>query len=215
MPFGGLLRLGHQTLLSSSPELFLTADAEGRCESRPIKGTRPRAPEGTPDARQKADLAASDKDQAENNMIVDLVRNDLGRVCAWGSVEVSRVREIESFATVHQMVSTVRGQLSQGRAGWDLVAAAFPGGSMTGAPKIQALRLLAGLESRARGIYSGGFGFFDDRGGVCLAMVIRALVMAPAFREGGMHETFGIGRRASVAPSSRTRPLRVSSLKPR
>jgi aminodeoxychorismate synthase component I len=176
-PFAAWLSLPELAICSSSPERFLRLAGDGRVESRPIKGTRPRAAEPRRDRALAGALATSEKDRAENLMIVDLVRNDLGRVCETGSVEVPELRAIESYATVHQMVSTVEGRLRAGCDVVDLLRAAFPPGSMTGAPKLAAMQLLADLEPARRGIYSGALGYFDARGGADLSVVIRTAVV--------------------------------------
>ncbi|MFC7440733.1 aminodeoxychorismate synthase component I [Laceyella putida] len=175
-PFAAYLRLGEWTVVSSSPERFLRMDEHRVVESRPIKGTRPRAAEVGEDRRLMRELETHPKDRAENVMIVDLVRNDLGRVCDTGSVRVPKLLQVESYATVHQLVSTVEGTLSAERSSLDVIEAAFPGGSMTGAPKIRAMEILHEMESVARGIYSGGLGYIDVRGSFDLSMVIRSIV---------------------------------------
>jgi para-aminobenzoate synthetase component 1/para-aminobenzoate synthetase len=175
-PFSAYLRLGEWAVVSSSPERFLRMDEHRVVESRPIKGTRPRAEDMEEDRKLVRDLATHSKDRAENVMIVDLVRNDLGRVCETGSVCVPKLLQVESYATVHQLVSTVEGILPAGRSPVDVIEAAFPGGSMTGAPKIRAMEILFELEMGARGIYSGGLGFLDARGTFDLSMVIRTIV---------------------------------------
>ncbi len=176
-PYAALLGIGERWVLCSSPERFLRVDAGGTVESRPIKGTRPRSPDAPADARLAADLAASAKDRAENLMIVDLARSDLSRVCAPGSVEATRCFEIESFATVHQMVSTIRGRLAPGRTAVDAARAAFPPASMTGAPKTRSVEILDGLEGAPRGVYSGALGWFSLDGRADLAVTIRTVVV--------------------------------------
>lgn len=177
-PFAALVRLAGVDLLSSSPERFLSLDSDGWAESRPIKGTRPRAADEEEDRRLAKALAESEKDRAENIMIVDLVRNDLGRVCAFGTVEVPKLQVIESFAFTHQMVSTIRGRLRPGLDEIDLFRAAFPPGSMTGAPKIEAMKIIAALEPVKRGIFSGSIGYIGDDGRLDLNIVIRTLIRA-------------------------------------
>lgn len=176
-PFAAFLELPEAAILSSSPERFLKLDSLGGVESRPIKGTRPRGLTREEDRRLEAALRSSEKDRAENLMIVDLVRNDLGRVCEIGSIEVPDLMEIETYATVFQMVSTVKGCLRSDRDAIDLVRASFPPGSMTGAPKLAAMKLIDQLEPVRRGIYSGGLGYLDVRGGLELAVVIRTLIL--------------------------------------
>ncbi|MET1043535.1 MAG: aminodeoxychorismate synthase component I [Microbacteriaceae bacterium] len=174
---GGFIRAGEVALLSASPEQFLAVSTDGVVQSKPIKGTRARGATAEADNRQKAELLASDKERAENLMIVDLMRNDIGRVSEVGSVSVPSLLEVESYAQVHQLVSTVRGRLAPGLDGIDAVMSCFPAGSMTGAPKLSATRILDGLEARPRGIYSGAFGYVGLDGRVDLAMVIRSIVM--------------------------------------
>lgn len=176
---GGFIRIGEVNLLSSSPEKFLTVSASGHVESKPIKGTRKRGLTGKADAALKSELLSSDKERAENLMIVDLVRNDLSRVCNVGSVTVAELLSVESYAQVHQLVSTVRGTLAAGYDAVDAVTACFPAGSMTGAPKLSAVRILDALEKRPRGIYSGAWGYFGLDGSVDLAMTIRSIVIDP------------------------------------
>ncbi len=174
---GGYLRAGGVALLSASPERFLSVDRAGIVETRPIKGTRARGRDAGDDERLRDDLMSSEKERAENLMIVDLMRNDLGRVCEVGSVAVPVLLEVETYAHVHQLVSTVRGRLAAGRHPLDAVEACFPAGSMTGAPKLRATQLLDEFEERARGIYSGAFGYVGDDGSIDLAMVIRSIVL--------------------------------------
>jgi aminodeoxychorismate synthase component I len=177
-PFGCLLQLPDATLVGSSPERFLRIGLDRWVESRPIKGTRPRGGDPARDRALRAELAGSAKDRAENVMIVDLVRNDLGRVCEVGSVHVPELFAIEPYQTVFQLVSTVRGRLTPEVDAFDAVRVAFPPGSMTGAPKRAAMRLLARLEPDRRGLYSGAFGYVDARGSCELAVTIRSIVLS-------------------------------------
>ncbi len=174
-PFGGLLRFPEASLISSSPERFLRVDADGHVEARPIKGTRPRGTTPAQDAAFRAELKSSRKDRAENTMIVDLLRNDLNRVCETGSVTVPEHCAIEGYASLFQMVSTITGTLAEGRDRFDLLESAFPGGSMTGAPKIAAMKILESLEPCVRGYYSGAMGYLGFDGSMDLSMVIRAV----------------------------------------
>lgn len=172
----GLLRLGEISLVSASPETFLSVDPSGVVTTRPIKGTRPRDPDPLRDAELARELVSSEKERAENLMIVDLMRNDLQRVCETGSVRVTGLFEIESYASVHQLVSTVSGQLRSDVDAVDVISACFPAGSMTGAPKHRAVSLLAEIESEPRGIYAGAWGWFRPDGSMELAMTIRSAV---------------------------------------
>jgi aminodeoxychorismate synthase component I len=176
-PFASLLKLDELYVLSSSPERFLRLGADRVAESRPIKGTRPRG--GTPaeDAALRRELAESIKDRAENSMIVDLVRNDLGRIAEFGSVKVPELLIIEAYATVFQLVSTVRAKLRDEVDAVALIEACFPGGSMTGAPKIEAMKIISSLEPVQRGIYAGAIGYLDFSGPLDLSIVIRTLVL--------------------------------------
>jgi len=174
---GGYLRIDGMALVSASPERFLHVDAGGSIETKPIKGTRPRGATDEDDARLRAELLSSDKERAENLMIVDLMRNDLSRVALLGSVEVTRLLAVESYSSVHQLVSTVTAQLAPGADSLDAVAALFPAGSMTGAPKISAMRILNRIEGGPRGVYAGVFGYLGLDGALDLAMVIRSIVL--------------------------------------
>ena len=178
-PFAALLRLGEQSVLSSSPERFLRVDRDGVVESRPMKGTAARVAEPFEDACRAAELRRDKKTRAENLMIADLVRNDLGRVSALGTVEVPALMVVEPYATVHQMVTVVRGRLREGSDAIDCVRAAFPPGSMTGAPKLRTLEIIDRIEGRPRGVYSGALGFFAVNGTADLNVVIRTLVASP------------------------------------
>ncbi len=165
-------------LVSASPERFLEV-ADGMVRTRPIKGTRPRGDDLAADAALAAELRASEKERAENVMIVDLMRNDLSRVCEPGSVGVDRLLEVESYPAVHQLVSTVSGSLRSDVTVGDLLGAAFPAGSMTGAPKLSAMTILHDLEQAPRGLFAGCFGWVGDDGALDLAMVIRSIVLHP------------------------------------
>ena len=177
---GSYLRIADTSVLSSSPEQFLELRPDRRMRSTPIKGTRPRASAPGQDARLAAELQQSEKERAENVMIVDLMRNDFGRVALPGTVSVPRLLEVESYRPVHQLVSTVQAQLAPGRHPMDAIEAVFPAGSMTGAPKRRAVQLLQQLESGPRGIYSGVTGYLSNDGSVDLAMNIRCIVARPA-----------------------------------
>jgi para-aminobenzoate synthetase component 1 len=174
---GGFLRIAGTSLLSASPERFLEVDADGVVRTRPIKGTRPRASVQVADEELAAELEESEKERAENVMIVDLMRNDLSRVCELGSVAVTSLLAVESYPAVHQLVSEVEGRLRAGLTAVDALGACFPAGSMTGAPKIRATQILDTLEAGPRGLYAGTFGFFGYDGQADLAMVIRSIVM--------------------------------------
>ncbi len=187
-PFGAFFRAAGGSVLSSSPERFLRVEPDGRVETRPIKGTRPRDPDPATDEALAAQLGHSVKDRAENLMIVDLLRNDLSRVCGPGSVRATELFRIESYATVHHLVSTIEGRLSGGRGRVDLLRAAFPSGSVTGAPKIRAMEIISELEPVARGPYCGAIGFLGFGGDMDTSVSIRIAVAAGgriAFHAGG------------------------------
>jgi anthranilate/para-aminobenzoate synthase component I len=173
-------------------------DVSRQIESRPIKGTRPRGDNELEDTRLATELASSEKDRAENLMIVDLVRNDLGRVCTPGSISVPELMDIEAYAAVFQMVSTVTGTLATGRDAFDLVRATFPPGSMTGAPKLAAISLLEKLETVRRGVYAGALGYLDLRGGLDLSVVIRTII----WKEGRAYLHVGGGVVADSSPEA-------------
>ena len=175
---GGYIRSGDVALLSASPERFLEV-ADGVARTRPIKGTRPRSADPEEDAALAAELRASPKERAENVMIVDLMRNDLSRVSEPGSIRVDKLLEVESYAAVHQLVSTVSSTLAAGTTAGDLLDATFPAGSMTGAPKLSAMTILHRLERGPRGVFAGCFGYVGDDGVVDLAMIIRSIVVHP------------------------------------
>ncbi|MDQ2660692.1 MAG: aminodeoxychorismate synthase component I, partial [Actinomycetota bacterium] len=177
---GGYLRFGDVALLSASPELFLHVSADGLVSTKPMKGTRPRGTTEASDARLRRELIESEKERAENLMIVDLMRNDLGRIAELGSVSVPNLLEVEEYAHVHQLVSTVQARLRHPLTALDVVRAAFPAGSMTGAPKRSAMTILHSLEDGPRGVYSGTFGYLGIDGSADLAMVIRSIVFTPS-----------------------------------
>ena len=173
--FGAYLGFPESTVMSASPEEFLRVQGR-QVRTRPIKGTRPRGATPAQDRELARALAESVKDRAENLMIVDLMRNDIGRVCRIGSVRAPRLFGMEAHPTVFHLVSTVTGELAEGRDSVDLLRACFPGGSVTGAPKIRAMEIIDELEPHRRGVYCGGIGLLDFAGNLHLNMVIRTLV---------------------------------------
>ncbi len=186
-PYASYFRFGDLRLVSSSPEQFISVSSKGAISTRPIKGTRPRSIDPHEDAEIAAELEANEKERAENLMIVDLMRNDFGRVAKPGSIGVPELFQIETYATVHQLVSTVTAQLADGYDSADALEAAFPGGSMTGAPKIRAMQLIKQLEAGDRGLYSGVAGFIGVDGSAEFGMIIRSIVFE------GQNATIGVG----------------------
>ncbi|MBU6458106.1 MAG: aminodeoxychorismate synthase component I [Bradyrhizobium sp.] len=186
-PFAALLRYGELTIASSSPERFLKLDGR-RVETRPIKGTIARSADSRQDRRRAEILAASEKDRAENTMIVDLLRNDLSRVCTVHSVEVPVLCELESYASVHHLVSIVTGELAEDQDGITLLQACFPGGSVTGAPKVRSMEIIAEIERVAREVYCGAIGFIGFNGHMDTNIAIRTVTICDdlaVFHAGG------------------------------
>ena len=177
---GAFLRADGVALLSASPEQFLEITPDRWVRTKPIKGTRPRGATPAEDARLREELRDSEKERAENVMIVDLMRNDLSRVAELGTVEVTRLLDVETYPHVHQLVSTVSGRLHADADPVDAIRSCFPAGSMTGAPKHSAVTILSRLEHRSRGVYSGAFGYIGYDGAVDLAMTIRSIVIDAA-----------------------------------
>ncbi len=189
-PFGAYLETGDAAVASISPERFLRLDAGTRAvEARPIKGTRPRGATPRADAALARELLASEKERAENVMIVDLLRNDLGKVCRTGSVRVPELFALESHRTVHHLASSVTGVLADDADAFDLVRAALPGGSVTGAPKIRAMEIIAELERVPRGVYCGAIGYVSATGAMDLNIPIRTITL----REGAATFHAGAG----------------------
>jgi para-aminobenzoate synthetase component 1 len=188
-PFAAYLDFADALILSASPERFLRVNPAGRVETRPIKGTRPRGMGPEHDAALGRALTESAKDRSENLMIVDLIRNDLSRVCSPGTVRVQELFALEHFATVHHLVSTVVGDLRPGAGALDLIRAAFPGGSITGAPKLRAMEIIAELEPSARGVYCGAIGYLSLDGALDTSIPIRTAVV----RDGRVYLSAGGG----------------------
>jgi aminodeoxychorismate synthase component I len=209
-PFAAYLKFGAKAILCCSPEQFLKVDANRTVSSKPIKGTRRRDADPTIDAALADELRNDEKERAENLMIVDLMRNDIGRVAELDSVTVNKLFDVESYATVHQLVSTVEAKLAEGFDAADALSAAFPGGSMTGAPKSRAIELIQELESKpgqtGRGIYSGALGYFTHTGVADFGMTIRTLVVE------GRSATIGVGGGITI-DSQPTAELEETKLK--
>lgn len=186
-PFAAYLCFGNYVLASSSPERFLQLH-NGRVEARPIKGTAKRHVDDHADRLAAEALRASDKDRAENVMIVDLMRNDLSRVCAPGSVQVPTLCGLESYASVHHLVSVVTGKISDGKDAFDLLEATFPGGSITGAPKLRAMEIITEIEKTTREVYCGSIGYIGFDGAMDMNIAIRTVIFGPdcaVFQAGG------------------------------
>jgi para-aminobenzoate synthetase component 1 len=195
--FAALMETEQFAILSSSPERFLQTDGV-RVETRPIKGTRPRGATPAADLALAEELAASAKDRAENVMIVDLMRNDLYRVCRPGTVRVPELCMLETHPTVHHLVSTVEGELAPGADASALLRAAFPGGSVTGAPKVRAMEIIAALEPTRRGAYCGSIGYLSVTGAADFSIAIRTAVV----RDGIASVSAGGGITADSDPAA-------------
>jgi para-aminobenzoate synthetase len=193
-PFSSFMRFGDVAVLSSSPERFLSVDRDRWVEAKPIKGTSRRGESAAEDVRLAERLRGDEKNRAENLMIADLLRNDLGSVCEVGTVHVPHLIQVETYETVHQLVTTVRGLLREGLDPVDCVRACFPPGSMTGAPKRRTMEIIDRLEGEARGVYSGAIGWFGLGGGCDLSVAIRTIVSAG--------ETAGIGAGGAIVALS-------------
>ena len=207
-PYSSYMRFGDVSLVSSSPEQFLRVHESGVVSSKPIKGTRKRSSDEAEDARLIEELRTNEKERAENLMIVDLMRNDLGKVSEPSAVVVAKLFDVESYASVHQLVSTIEAKLKPGLNVFDAIRASFPAGSMTGAPKIRAMEILSKLEDGPRGLYSGCFGYISYKGAADLGMTIRTLIF-----EGGK-ATLGIGGGITIDSDSQAE-LEETKLKSR
>ena len=207
-PYSSYMRFGDVSLVSSSPEQFLRVHESGVVSSKPIKGTRKRSSDEAEDARLIEELRTNEKERAENLMIVDLMRNDLGKVSEPSDVVVAKLFDVESYASVHQLVSTIEAKLKPGLNVFDAIRASFPAGSMTGAPKIRAMEILSELEDGPRGLYSGCFGYISYKGAADLGMTIRTLIF-----EGGK-ATLGIGGGITIDSDSQAE-LEETKLKSR
>lgn len=194
-PFASYLNFGDFVVASASPERYLQLKDQV-VETRPIKGTKPRGKDSESDQRLRAELLSSEKDQAELVMIIDLSRNDLGRVCEYGSVQVPDLIRIEEYATVFHLVSTVTGRLQAGKGIVDVIQASFPGGSITGAPKVRAMEIIEECEPIKRGIYTGSIGYLDFNGDADLNIVIRTLLL----KDGQAHFQVGGAVTADSVP---------------
>ena len=212
-PHASFVRIGPTAVLGASPESFLAVDAHGVVSSSPIKGTRPRSSDPEEDARGADELRGNEKELAENLMIVDLVRNDLTRVAAPGTVAVTELFAVRSYRHVHQLVSTVTARLAPGRTTLDAVETTFPAGSMTGAPKRRAVELLAAWEGRPRGVYAGAVGRLGLDGTASLAMVIRSVVVERATPRRPARATVGVGGgiTSSSVPSDELEEARLKA----
>ncbi|MDH4327320.1 MAG: anthranilate synthase component I family protein [Nitrospira sp.] len=195
-PFSGLLRLDHTSLISSSPERLVRLDGR-RADTRPIAGTRPRGKDAAADLRLESELRSNEKERAEHIMLVDLERNDLGRVCDFGSVQVDELMTLERYSHVNHLVSHVGGTLRSNATGFDLLRALFPGGTITGVPKIRCMEIIEELEPVRRGPYTGSMGYLSWSGDLDFNILIRTL----AIRNGTGHLQVGAGIVADSDPA--------------
>jgi anthranilate synthase component 1 len=205
-PFAALAQFGDFALLSSSPERLLQLQ-DGIASTRPIAGTRPRGRDDVADAALKSELWLNDKERAEHVMLVDLERNDLGRICRGGTVEVDEFMTIETYATVHHIVSNVRGALRDDVTPGQAIAAVFPGGTITGCPKVRCMSLLAGLEGEPRDAYTGSLGYLDLNGAMDLNILIRTLTV----RDGEIGFRTGAGIVADSVPEAELAETRAKA----
>ncbi len=205
-PFAALAQLEDFALLSSSPERLLQLQG-GLASTRPIAGTRPRGRDDAADAALKSELQLNEKERAEHIMLVDLERNDLGRICRGGTVEVDEFMTIETYATVHHIVSNVRGVLRDGVTPGQAIAAVFPGGTITGCPKVRCMELLAGLEREPRDAYTGSLGYLDVNGTMDLNILIRTLIV----RDGVIGFRTGAGIVADSVPEAELAETRAKA----
>jgi para-aminobenzoate synthetase len=201
-PYAGFLQHDGMQLLSSSPERFATVDRDRFLETKPIKGTTPRGATPEEDAEQLTALSTDGKYRAENLMIVDLLRNDLSMVCDPGTVSVPVLMEVESYASVHQLVSTVRGRLRSGIGTVEALRALFPAGSMTGAPKLRTMQIIEAVERSPRGVYAGAFGWIGADGRADLGVVIRSLVATPSLTAAGPRWRYELGTGGGITVRS-------------
>jgi anthranilate synthase component 1 len=205
-PFAAIAALGEFAVLSSSPERLLEL-RDGRASTRPIAGTRPRGRDAAADAELKRELRLNEKEQAEHVMLVDLERNDLGRICRGGTVEVDEYMTIETYATVHHIVSNVRGVLRDDVTPGQAIAAVFPGGTITGCPKVRCMQLLAGIEREPRDAYTGSLGYLDVDGALDLNILIRTLTL----RNGEIGFRTGAGIVADSLPEAELAETRAKA----
>ncbi len=206
-PYAAFFKLRDESVICCSPEQFLKVSRDGTISSKPIKGTRPRGENDSEDQRISAELKHNEKERAENLMIVDLMRNDFGRVAKVDSVKVPKLFEIETYATVHQLVSTIRAELAEGQNAVNALSSAFPGGSMTGAPKQRAMEIIAQLEAGPRGAYSGVIGYLTHGGAAEFGMTIRTVVVS------GGKATIGVGGGITIdsVPSEELQETKVKA----